>query len=163
MRKKQFGEWVNAESLHLTKVRDERYCFLWSVTIYRVNLDVDNPPYWKSPDGSQILMGQPFNSDGGSIPPFLQSIPGLSDDRFLLSYCGHDFGCKYGGLFFRGHEDADYHFRRLTRLDVDNYLRLWVGAEGGNAAQREMIYRGVRLGAGFQRFPSIGYWDEKVG
>lgn len=157
----EFGKFLNTPygySLH--KLRDDPWGWWWSVTVYEARIVEPNPFMWEAPNGRRIKMGPKFETDGCSVPPVLQLAPWLSPDRFLLTGLMHDFGCKYGGMFIQEQGSDAWPFVHLTRLDMDNLLRLWVGAEGGNAVQRGTFFRGVRTGALFQRHPLIGYWDE---
>ena len=155
-----FGKFMNVpDGYAMHKLRDDSWGWFWSVPVYRVDIIEPTPLLWQAPDGHQEKCVPVFESDDCSTPPLMWNMPGLNPDRFLLSGLHHDCICKYGGLFVRAIGETDFHFQRMTRLDGDNRLRLWVGAEGGNAAQRWEYFRGVRIGAMYQKFPEIGYWD----
>lgn len=154
------GQFLNKKSYTLTKVADKPWGWLWNVTEYEVKTF---GLLWQAADGLQVKPFPEYISDGCSTPPPMWNMPSLDPDRFLLTGLFHDGGCKYGGLLIKDVCEKEFTFRRLTRLDLDNYLRLWVGAEGGNAVQRWLYYRGVRMGAPFMRFPGIRYWDETEG
>lgn len=158
-----FGHWISTQGGYgLYKLPDPvMFWYIWPITVYHVTMDKLTPLTLVQPDGTMVRIGPEFDCDDGSIPPFLQSIPGLSSNRFEWSYLFHNFACKYGGLFFRDHIETEFLFRRMTRPDVDLMLYNGIGAEGGNTVVRHTIYRGVRLYAPFMPYPEIEYWDQQ--
>ena len=159
-----FGRLINVVGGYgACKLKDPVWFWhLWPVTVYHVTMRPADPLTLVLPEGVQVRTGPEFDSDYGSIPPFLQSIPGLSDDLFEWSYIFHDFARLWGGLFFREPGDLLFHYRRMTCEATDRMLYQGVGAEGGNAVVRHAIYRGVRLYAPFMKFPGRGYWDAQL-
>jgi hypothetical protein len=153
-----FGEWVNPKGYTTTKDHNETYLLFWSISVYQVHIPAVDPITFRETNGAELRITD-LLSDDGSIPPFIWGVPGLSSNRFEYAYLFHDFMCKYGGLFVQGPSEETFHFRRMTRLDADKLLVRMVGADGGNWAARKAIYRGVRIGSTWVRFPSIDYWD----
>lgn len=100
-----------------------------------------------------------FPTDLGSIPSFLQGMPGFSKDSWILSYLFHDSNCLQGGLW------CGKVFIGMTREEADRLLYAMIAAEAalkGRKVQgafcRPLIWLGVRIGAFF----GIGVRDGEI-
>ena len=163
---RQFGVWINRFPLNCRMIRQEPYgkswpWNLWIISIWEYRANQMNPATYILPrefaleDGTKLPAGtwcQPKHhlvTDFGSIPPMLQGFPSLSRDRFACQYLLHDTGCRYRGIWVRRPFETVATFQAVSRLDADRLLRQSIGASpsNGNAAQRNMIYAGVRIGA----------------
>ena len=89
----------------------------------------------------------------GSVPYSLQLV--FPKDEFLLSYLFLDSGYIHHGLYFCKQGSITFHFKQLSRKEVDHLLLVMVGAEGGGRFKRNAIHRGVRLGG-------ASGWADKV-
>lgn len=140
----RYGFFENPQGYEAPKLRDERYLFFFSKTIYEFTLKPDAPLTFHHPDGSRIQPDRhEMETDLGSIPLTAQIF--IPKDRFLLSFFFHDSGYKHHGLWFSQPGQEVFTFRLCTQWEIDNLLWRMVGAEGGNAFQRQSIYRSVRL------------------
>ena len=143
----KYGEFQNPEGYTLIKVRDDHSGLIGTIAIYEFTLDYLEPLTFCYPDGGKIQPDQHLaETDLGSVPRWIQ--PLIPKDRFLLSFLMHDSGYKHHGLYVAGKGGGKFMFQPMTRQQVDELLRQWVGAEGGNWLQRSLIYRAVRLGGG---------------
>lgn len=154
MRQTEFGCFVNAQNIRVNFVGYTRTCGLWSTDIWDYRAHRLFPLTFVDVTGNEWRPDNHFASDFGSIPPFLNGFPSLTRTRFLGPYLLHDSARRYGGLWHRAMGQESFSFVALTMLDGDRMLRDMVGAWGGNAAQRAMIYRGVRIGSPFLAYPT---------
>lgn len=153
-RAKEFGRFINTSPIHCEWQRQTSWGVFWKVDEWIYYANPERPLTYIAPDGVEMQPNKKFTTDFGSIPPFLMALPTLSRTRFLHSYLFHDSGCRQGGLYVRpAGATGPFEFQQITRADMDTWLRIWVGAQGGNAWQRATIYAGVRIGA---RFDSRG-------
>ena len=152
-----FEKFINTDCYKATRIGTAYWMWLWPIAQYEVTAFGFG---WEAPDGDILRSVPKFRSDEVSTPPFIWCIPGYSPNRFEFSGLMHDSECGYGGVFRKKPQEKEFHFVRTTRSIADDHLRIWVGAEGGNAFERETYHGGVRLGAVFQKFPSEKYWDD---
>lgn len=152
-----FGKFINTDSYKATRIGTTYWLWLWPIAQYEVTTFEFG---WEAPNGDILRPVPKFRSDEVSTPPIIWWIPGYSPNRFEWAGLMHDSECQYGGVLRKKPDEEDFHFIRTTRPVANDHLRVWVGAEGGNAFERESYRSGVRLGAMFQKFPSVGYWDE---
>lgn len=166
---RDFGEFHNYSPIPCQWIRSEPWVKWWpgrswQVDIWEYNAHrVAHKMYYvlpheftlqsgyKLPAGTQIQPNHKFLTDFGSIPPFFNGLPSLTRTRFLGPYILHDAACRHGELFFKLPLLLMFQRVKVTRLDADQLLRLWVGSTPwcGNLTQRTMIYSGVRIGARF--------------
>lgn len=131
-----------------TELRKERRGILRVVTpIYRVRLISDMPLILHSSDGATYRTEIRFESDGGSIPPIVQTlrVPGVNvkRDSWLRAFFVHDNACSRKGLHIW--TNAGWRFLAMSRAKVDWILRDALLAEGANVIERSIIYGAVRL------------------
>jgi hypothetical protein len=143
----KFGRFVNTRPIHCEWQGQESWGWLWKVDSWIYYSDPIRPLTYLAPDGRQMQPNRKFHTDFGSIPPPLMALPTLSRTRFLHAYLFHDSGCRQGGLYVRQGAVGAFGFEQMTRAQMDHWLWIWVGAQGGNAYQRNVIYAGVRVGA----------------
>ena len=113
--------------------------------LYDVTLDDDWPltllcedTGWRyQPDRHEV-------TDMGSIPRILQSI--IPKDRFLLTWLTHDSGYQKGGLYVSTSKGEPFVFVSMPRARIDALMLEGIVAEGCLWWERQMVYRGVRLG-----------------
>ena len=123
----------------------------WKIPIWRVVLNKDFPLAITRPDGVRYRPDMVFSSDGGSIPYTIQNVLSmipfinLKRDVYRKSYAIHDCAYRDHGLWVAGPDDR-WTFQQLDRGTVDVILLECLEAEGANAAERAMIYAGVRAG-----------------
>lgn len=132
---------------HYREIRKERRGILMQLTpIYRVWVNNDFPAMFHSSDGMTYRTGTKFDSDGGSVPSFLQTlrIPAINvkRDSFLPQFFLHDYACDNKGLYVW--TGTDWKFQAMTRAKVDWLLRdaLLIDA---NTGSRMLIYGAVRI------------------
>lgn len=145
--KKRFGEFINTTPIHCEWIRQVSWGYFWKVDEWEYFANPDRPLTYIAPSGLEIQPDKHFFTDFGSIPPPLMAFPSLSRTRFFHSYLFHDSGCRHKGLWMRDSCYGPFTFRKLTRLEMDEWLSIWIGAQHGNATQRAMIYAGVRIGS----------------
>jgi len=87
-----------------------------------------------------------FMTDLGSVPKLLQATAPIwfAKDRFPRSYIFHDSGYKHSGHWVA--VKGGWHFVKMTRKQVDRYLREMILAEGGSRSAANLVYAGVRAG-----------------
>ncbi len=107
--------------------------------------------------GVQYQPDRHFNTDGGSIPPIVQSsfILHLNPFDFLRSYLYHDCGFIYGGLYIKYPGEEEFKFRLLDRRQVNALLAVMMPFDGALISDVIAIYTAVNIG-------SIFVWDHEV-
>jgi hypothetical protein len=148
----KFGHFENTpkprggdRGYRLDKIRDDPYLKVFTKTIYEFTLDPILPLTFHATDGTRIQPDRHLaETDKGSVPLSLQIF--IPKDRFLFSFLMHDSGYKHGGLYVARKGSQEFKFEPMSRLDLDTWLKMMVGAENGNLVQRSAIYNGVRLG-----------------
>jgi hypothetical protein len=146
-RRQEFGEFINGAPVHCEWQSQHSWGYFWKVDEWIYYADPINPMTYVAPNGDQVQPDKHFKTDFGSIPPPMMAMPSLSRTRFIHSYLLHDSGCRHHGLWFKRPNETLFTFRGVTREECDLLLFNCIGAEGGNAFQRSMIYRGVRIGS----------------
>lgn len=114
--------------------------------IYKVTLNSDYPLMLHARDGYTYRPEMVFESDGGSIPLWIQTLRvpfvTLKRDAFLRPYSIHDNGCvRHGLMRWNGKE---WEYRQMTRAKVDSLLYDALIADGANRVERALIYGAVR-------------------
>ncbi len=151
---KEFGYFINTTPLHCNWIESKRWGWLWRVDTWQYCADAKAPLTYCQPDGTMIRPDRHFYLDFGSIPPPLAAFPTLSRTRFLGPYIFHDSGYRFGGLWIKTSWEEEWTFAEYTRDAADDLLRRQIRAWGGNEYQAALVYRGVRLGAPWVKYPS---------
>lgn len=149
-KKQEFGEFLNPSPIHCEWQHQHSWCFFWKVDEWIYYADPINPLTYVAPDGTEMRPNKKFYTDFGSIPPPLMALPSLGRTRFIHTYLFHDDACRHGGLWWKKPGKSIFIFQSMSRDESDEWIKLWVGADGGNAWQRQIIYRGVRIGAHYK-------------
>ena len=160
----KWGQFTNTSPLHLNRLRQDSWCWLWKVDIWEYTRTEGAPLTYVCPEGIRwggrelpkgTLM-QPDNhfvTDFGSIPPPLEALPSFSRTRFLCSYLLHDSGYKLMGLWVKYPVDNEFKLVCANKADMDMALYYWVRAEGGGCIQSHAIYRAVRVASPWVAYP----------
>jgi hypothetical protein len=125
----------------------KRWGLLWSVPLFEFRSNRFRRLTLHATDGRDYQPDLHFTTDGGSIPPPLWGLPGLSPLLFPYTYALHDSAFKYGGLWVNGT------FTKLTRIKANNLTLDGIRAEGGSIAARWQVRTGLALG-------SWAAWDD---
>lgn len=133
----------------------ERWGFFWKIPLEDFHLDpVDPLTFWDEDCVAYQPDRNVSGTDGGSIPPPLWVIPGLSSKGLPRAYYFHDSAFRYGGLYVKRPGEERFVFRRLTRRQCNILLGRMVRPDGGGRAQECMILTGLAIGSWFA-------WDEE--
>lgn len=144
----EFGHFTGSYSL--IKLRDvPRYEFLegtWlgkilTKAIYDFKNDGVNPLTYRAVDGTCYRPKDRMESDMGSVPNTVQII--IPKDRFLQTWLCHDSGYEDGGLYVKYVGTETYVFVKMSRNKIDLLMKEGIGAEGGNAFERNAVYEAV--------------------
>jgi hypothetical protein len=146
--KKEFGRFINTSPIHCEWTGQSSWGCFWKVDKWEYFAHPDKPLTFITPTGVEIQPDKHFHTDFGSIPPPLMAFPSLSRTRFFHSYLFHDSGYRHKGLWVRDSSLVPFAFKKMTRLELDEWLWIWIGSQGGNLVQRSMIYSAVRVGGG---------------
>ena len=136
--------------------------------IYRYHADLEHPLTLVLSDGTEYQPDRTFETDMGSVPLFLQGLPGglYQKDRWLPAYLPHDSGYTHGGLFVRRPGEAAFRFEPMGKDKVDAILYVSVLILGGPRWNASTIYWAVdRFGTGTweQRRPVRVAWKTRKG
>jgi len=125
----------------------EPWGWLWEKPVYEITINKSTPLIYIDLAGYWWRMDDHSFTDYGSIPPPLQSIPGLDRERFARAYMFHDSGYTEKGLWQSAEQGEKWRFVSRTRLEMDLMLREMIEFEvvPGNAFLRGAIYRAVRM------------------
>ena len=88
-------------------------------------------------DDLWIMPDRHFVHDGGSIPPFIELLTGITREKHEPSFPLHDCGNQHGGYFISRDRGRTWAFCTMTRRQVDDVLYYALQASG--AAQWEVI------------------------
>lgn len=126
----------------------ERWCWLWTREIYEITIDRKNPLVYVDEAGAWWMTDRHYTTDFGSIPPPLQSIPGMDRERHRFPYLFHDSAYQEGGLWKSLDSGRTWRFHELARVEADKMLSEMIrhDLEPGGAITRLTIFWGVRLG-----------------
>jgi hypothetical protein len=147
-RRQEFGEFINGHPIRCEWQSQHSWGYFWKVDEWIYYADPIKPMTYVAPNGDEVQPDKHFHTDFGSIPPPLLAFPSLSRTRFIHSYLMHDSGYRHGGLWYRRPGASIFTFIGMSKQDCDDFMVTCIGAEGGNAMQRAMIYTGVRMGRG---------------
>jgi len=139
-----FGGFINVKGYNCYQVRTERYLGIFPEVIFDFSLATMAPLTFVHPAGHRIRPDQHFETNKGSIP--IVARPFIPKDRFERSFFFHDSGYIHHGLWIQKKNGYPFHFREMTRKQVDELLRMMVRAEGAGPVQACTIYTGVRAG-----------------
>lgn len=154
---RKYGAFLNPQGYNLRKIRDDRYFYFFSKAIYEFTLDTQAPLTFRMPDGVRIQPDRHLaETDMGSIPKVAQLF--IPKDRFLLGFLFHDSGYKHHGLYFCQPREDRFEFRACSQWEIDHLLWRMIGADKGNAAQRQSVYRAVRTfgGSAWRKHSGLG-------
>lgn len=102
----------------------------------------------RPPEGTRTRIGKRLRTDYGSIPRPVQLIPGFGATDFLFAYLHHDDGYSKHGITFQFPGSHEWLFLSMQRESVDMLLPIQIGAQGGNAFRRGIIFDAVDLFGG---------------
>jgi hypothetical protein len=132
----------------------DRWGWLWEKPIYEITINQSKPLTYIDTNGDLWQPDFHFLTDFGSIPPPLQSVPGLDRERFANAYLFHDSSYTHKGLWMLN-STGNYRFVGLERKKCDEMLKEMIRFEmsPGNVVLAGIIYRAVRLfgGSGYGR------------
>ena len=162
------GRFLNPEGFSLTPIRTEqpwasnavlRAWLRWrcgETQIYRAALYLDYPLTLALADGVQYQTNRTFETDMGSVPLMLQSLPGgwYQKDRWIRAYLFHDDGYGHGGLWVRRPRQTEFHFEPMSREKIDALLKIACLIEGAPEKVANRIHYFV------DRFGG-GVWDRR--
>lgn len=127
---------------------ERRMPFPWRrVELLDFHVKADAFPVFVDEDGSEWTCDKHFFSDGGSIPLSVQSMTGITADRFKPAFYFHDAAYRHGGLW-KWVGDR-WIFMPLTRDECDRLLYRMILASGGYVWEAELVYRGLKWFGGF--------------
>jgi hypothetical protein len=139
------GWFENPQGYSLTWLRNERYAWLFTKAIYEFQLNLDSPLTFHHPDGRRIQPDRHVSeTDMGSVPLTLQMW--IPKDRYLLAFLFHDSGYDHGGLYVALPGQEQFGLAVMSRLQLDELLRLMCRAQGAWWTTAAAIYRAVRIG-----------------
>jgi hypothetical protein len=126
----------------------ERWCWFWQRQIYEITIAKHNPLVYVDEAGAWWMTDRHYFTDWGSVPPPLQSIPGLDRERHRFPFLFHDSGYQEGGLWRSTDSGRTWLFIELARVEVDKMLAEMIrhDIEPGGTVNRLAIFWGVRLG-----------------
>lgn len=127
-------------------IRIERTWLLWKKTIYEFKLRPSHPLTFIHPDGRWMQPDRHFETDQGSLPPFLQPII-CAKDRFIGFYL-HDSGYIHGGLHVSNDEGKTWSFQKMSRSEIDSLLVTMMSFDPVPAGfvQMGVVWLGVKMG-----------------
>jgi hypothetical protein len=130
--------------------KTERWGLLWRVPYFEFQIDLMCPLTFWDDDGTAYQPDRHvLPTDGGSIPPPLWAIPGLSPQRLPRAYPFHDCAFRYGGLYARDRARPfdGFHFRRMGRRECNELLGRMAPADGAGPALTMAILAGLTIGS----------------
>lgn len=148
-RRKEFGYFTNPLGYDLVKLRNERYFYIFSKSIYRFTLDPQNPLTFHHPDGRKMLPVAEMETDMGSTPKFLNLF--FPKDKYLKAFIFHDSGWLKMGMWVMEPLTDEFVFEQMTYCQMNDLLGLMCSATGASRIGRKMIHAGVNAGARFRR------------
>jgi len=98
--------------------------FRWRTKeLFDFQLDAQNPVIWVRPDGTWIMPDRHFVTDGGSLPPFIEWVSGITREKHKPAFYFHDSGAKHGGFWVSTDGGNTWRFVVMTRRQVDAVLQ----------------------------------------
>jgi hypothetical protein len=137
---------INRGGYTLSDRQSERWGLLWRVTRYTYTADAKDPlTYW---DGSGYWRpDNHFRSDGASIPPPLQGLPGYGHDDFVDGYF-HDSAYAHAGLWRSEHLTGPWYFVPFNQRQSDQMLYHVGIADGARWTTQANKYAALRAFGG---------------
>jgi hypothetical protein len=125
------------------------HMFFWYKPLWEVGNRTRDPLTYHDPNGFKLRPNHSFVTDFGSVPFIAQAIiPRIfSSFRWRKSYTFHDSGFMEKGLWYAEEGSDEWSFKPMTRRELDNYLPVWIRAEGGGTINSAPIWFGVKLGS----------------
>ena len=141
----------------LREIDIQRTWLLWEKMIYEFTLNVRHPLTYVTEDGRFIQPDKHFQTDQGSLPPFIQPLI-CAKDRAIGFYI-HDSAYTEGGMYVSRDEGKTYKFEEMLRENVDALLFEMCKHDPRplNIAQRYAIWCGVRIGGGIAGYNKGDY------
>lgn len=120
----------------------------WSKTIWYFELNELTPLMYVREDGVFVKPSIPFyDTDFGSIPIPLRSLPSLNESRFLLGYLFHDNIYRTHWVFASKDQGISWSRKDMTRSETDDQLKEMIlhDPQPGTLVARNTIWSMVRL------------------
>jgi len=136
----------------ISKVREEKYLWICSKTIFKFDLIARHPITFIDGSGDHWQPNRSFETDGGTFP----SNPLMSNFRFL-GFFFHDSAYRDGGLF-RSDDGFSFKFHKMTRLQIDDKLNemMYCDPDPSTRTEAVTVYSFVRAFGGFFFHPEGG-------
>jgi hypothetical protein len=129
------------------KLTDVSWCWFWDASLWLVDMLQPYPLTYRDDNGKLYrTFLETFKTDFGSIPAPVRGLPGMSSDRFLLSYLFHDCAYQTHHQLVSIDNGKTWQPEALTRQQADQLLREMISNEPnpGNILARNLIYSQVR-------------------
>ena len=129
-------------------------CLWYRIPLFDYRHNIPNLTY-TSIINVQYQLDNHFQTDGGSIPPFVRLTPGIHLDPFNFprAYLYHDCGYQYGGLYIKYMYDDCFKFRLMKKSDVDSLLATLLPLDGATKNDVRVIMFGIWAGSRY-------VWDD---